>query len=115
MALAQELLRRGHEVELMTDHRVESYGADFPAGAIHIVPSATPSLSNPFKFFGGGVRIMRGIGVAMRKLRQSRPSCVIGFGGYPTFPPFVAASLLGISVRQLRYQMQKLDICAPDD
>ena len=26
-----------------------------------------------------------------------------------------AASLLGISVRQLRYQMQKLDICAPDD
>jgi two-component system response regulator PilR (NtrC family) len=26
-----------------------------------------------------------------------------------------AASLLGISVRQLRYQMQKLDISAPDD
>lgn len=26
-----------------------------------------------------------------------------------------AASLLGISVRQLRYQMQKLNICAPDD
>ena len=26
-----------------------------------------------------------------------------------------AASLLGISVRQLRYQMQKLEICAPDD
>jgi two-component system response regulator PilR (NtrC family) len=26
-----------------------------------------------------------------------------------------AASLLGISVRQLRYQMQKLEISAPDD
>jgi len=26
-----------------------------------------------------------------------------------------AASLLGISVRQLRYQMQKLDITAPED
>jgi two-component system response regulator PilR (NtrC family) len=26
-----------------------------------------------------------------------------------------AAALLGISVRQLRYQMQKLEICAPDD
>lgn len=26
-----------------------------------------------------------------------------------------AASLLGISLRQLRYQMQKLEICAPDD
>lgn len=96
MALAQELLRRGHVVELMTDHRVESYGADFPASAIHIVPSATPSLSNPIKFIGGGLRIVRGIAVALGKLRASRPDCVIGFGGYPTFPPFVAASLLGI-------------------
>lgn len=96
MALAQELARRGHTVELMTDHRVESYGADFPASAIHVVPSATPSLSNPIKFIAGGVRILRGIAVAFGKLRNSRPDCVIGFGGYPTFPPFVAASLLGI-------------------
>jgi UDP-N-acetylglucosamine--N-acetylmuramyl-(pentapeptide) pyrophosphoryl-undecaprenol N-acetylglucosamine transferase len=96
MALAQELARRGHSVELMTDHRVESYGADFPASAIHIVPSATPSLTNPIKFIGGGLRILRGIAVAFGKLRKSSPDCVIGFGGYPTFPPFVAASLLGI-------------------
>ena len=96
MALAQELARRGHVVELMTDHRVESYGADFPASMIHIVPSATPSLSNPLKFLSGGFRILGGIGVAFGKLRRSKPDAVIGFGGYPTFPPFVAASLLGI-------------------
>ncbi|WP_332685969.1 undecaprenyldiphospho-muramoylpentapeptide beta-N-acetylglucosaminyltransferase [Devosia sp.] len=96
MALAQELLRRGHVVELMTDHRVESYGADFPASAIHIVPSATPSLTNPVKFLAGGFRILGGIAIAFGKLRKAKPDCVIGFGGYPTFPPFVAASLLGI-------------------
>jgi UDP-N-acetylglucosamine--N-acetylmuramyl-(pentapeptide) pyrophosphoryl-undecaprenol N-acetylglucosamine transferase len=96
MALAQELARRGHTVELMTDHRVESYGADFPASAIHIVPSATPSLSNPFKFVAGGFKILGGIAVAIGKLRQSKPDCVIGFGGYPTFPPFLAANFLGI-------------------
>ena len=96
MALAQELIRRGHAVELMTDHRVESYGADFPANAVHIVPSATPSLSNPVKFVTGGFRILRGIAVAFGKLRKSRPDCVIGFGGYPTFPPFLAANFLGI-------------------
>ncbi len=96
MALAQELARRGHAVELMTDHRVESYGADFPASAIHIVPSATPSLSNPIKFIGGGLKILGGIAVAMGKLRKARPDCVIGFGGYPTFPPFLAANFLGI-------------------
>lgn len=96
MALAQELVRRGHAVELMTDHRVESYGGDFPASAIHVVPSATPSLSNPFKFVAGGFRIIRGIAVAFGMLRKSQPDCVIGFGGYPTFPPFVAANFLGI-------------------
>ena len=96
MALAQELRRRGHAVELMTDHRVESYGADFPATAIHIVPSATPSLRNPVKFVGGGMKILRGIAVAHGMLRKSQPDCVIGFGGYPTFPPFIAAHLLGI-------------------
>ncbi|SEQ01330.1 UDP-N-acetylglucosamine-N-acetylmuramylpentapeptide N-acetylglucosamine transferase [Devosia sp. YR412] len=96
MALAQELTRRGHRVELMTDHRVESYGGDFPASQVHIVPSATPSLRNPVKFVTGGVKILRGIGVAFGKLRQSKPDCVIGFGGYPTFPPFMAANLLGI-------------------
>tara|TARA_R110002020_G_scaffold6117_11_gene25555 strand:- start:6069 stop:7178 length:1110 start_codon:yes stop_codon:yes gene_type:complete len=96
MALAQELQRRGHVVELMTDHRVDSYGADFPAQAIHVVPSATPSLRNPLKFIAGGLTILRGIAVAWRILGKNRPDCVIGFGGYPTFPPFIAASLLGI-------------------
>lgn len=96
MALAQELIRRGHAVELMTDHRVESYGADFPARQIHIIPAATPSLSNPVKFVGAGFTILRGVATALGKLRKTRPDAVIGFGGYPTFPPFIAASLLGI-------------------
>ena len=32
MALAQELRRRGHEIQLMTDHRVASYGDNYIAG-----------------------------------------------------------------------------------
>ena len=96
MALAQELGRRGHVVELMTDHRVESYGSDFPASAVHIVPSATPSLRNPIKFVAGGIKILRGIAVAHGMLKKSKPDCVVAFGGYPTFPPFIAAHLLGI-------------------
>jgi UDP-N-acetylglucosamine--N-acetylmuramyl-(pentapeptide) pyrophosphoryl-undecaprenol N-acetylglucosamine transferase len=96
MALAQELRRRGHIIELMTDHRVETYGADFPARDIHIVPSATPSIRNPFKLAVAGVKIAGGIAVAFAKLGKIKPDAVVGFGGYPTFPPFVAASLLGI-------------------
>jgi UDP-N-acetylglucosamine--N-acetylmuramyl-(pentapeptide) pyrophosphoryl-undecaprenol N-acetylglucosamine transferase len=96
MALAQELIRRGHAVELMTDHRVESYGQDFPARQIHMIPSATPSLSNPFKFAAASFTIAKGVVKSFGILRALRPDAVIGFGGYPTFPPFIAASLLSI-------------------
>jgi UDP-N-acetylglucosamine--N-acetylmuramyl-(pentapeptide) pyrophosphoryl-undecaprenol N-acetylglucosamine transferase len=96
MALAQELRRRGHDIQLMTDHRVESYGGDFPASATHIVPSATPSVSNPVKFVLAGTKIVWGICIAWLKLGRIKPDAVIGFGGYPVYPPFVAASLRGI-------------------
>ena len=96
MALAQELTRRGHTIHLMTDHRVASYGAQFPAAETHIVPSATPSVRNPVKFVSAGLTIARGIGAARRALRRVKPDAVVGFGGYPVFPPFVAARMLGI-------------------
>jgi len=96
MALAQELRRRGHAIHLMTDHRVAGYGQDFPADAIHIVPAATPSISNPIKFVRAGFTIAGGIGVALARLRGIAPDAVVGFGGYPTFPPMVAARILGI-------------------
>jgi len=96
MALAQELRRRGHDIQLMTDHRVAAYGDKFPASATHIVPSATPSVSNPVKFVTAGLKIVWGIGVAWGKLGAVRPDAVIGFGGYPVFPPFIAASLRGV-------------------
>jgi len=96
MALAQELRRRGHVIHLMTDHRVNSYGSDFPAHEIHVVPSATPSIGNPIKFASAGFKILWGTGIAWGKLGQIKPDAVIGFGGYPVFPPFLAASLSGV-------------------
>ena len=96
MSLAQELRRRGHAIHLMTDHRVASYGQDFPADETHIVPAATPSISNPIKFVQAGFTILGGVGVALAKLRTIAPDAVVGFGGYPTFPPMVAARILGI-------------------
>ncbi len=96
MALAQELRRRGHVIHLMTDHRVANYGDQFPAREVHVVPSATPSVSNPLVFASAGVKILGGIGVAWSKLRGIKADAVIGFGGYPVFPPFLAARLSGV-------------------
>ena len=96
MALAQELTRRGHTIHLITDHRVASYGAQFPAEAVHVVPSATPSVRNPVKFVTAGFTILRGLIAARDLLAQVKPAAVVGFGGYPIFPPFLAARLAGI-------------------
>lgn len=96
LALAQELGRRGHEVHLITDERVTHYGQDFPARAVHVVPAATPSIRNPIKFIKAGTVIVAGIGNAWRVLRRIEPEVVVGFGGYPCFPPFMAAALMGI-------------------
>ena len=96
MALAQELRRRGHAIHLVTDHRVGGYGGDFPADQTHIVPSATPSVRNPLKFLTAGATIVWGIGAALGVLRKIGGDAAIGFGGYPVYPPFVAASLLGL-------------------
>ncbi len=96
MALAQELTRRGHEVHLATDKRVKAYGGDFPASRTHIIAAATPSLHHPVKFIAAGFTIVRGIMSAFVMLGRVRPDCVVAFGGYPCFPPFVAASLRSI-------------------
>jgi UDP-N-acetylglucosamine--N-acetylmuramyl-(pentapeptide) pyrophosphoryl-undecaprenol N-acetylglucosamine transferase len=96
MALAQELRRRGHLIHLMTDHRASNYGDQFPARETHIIPSATPSVRNPIRFATASATLLWGVVVAGGKLRAINPDAVIGFGGYPVFPPFLAARLARI-------------------
>jgi UDP-N-acetylglucosamine--N-acetylmuramyl-(pentapeptide) pyrophosphoryl-undecaprenol N-acetylglucosamine transferase len=97
MALAQELKRRGHEIHLLTDHRVTGYGDRFPAEQTHVVPSATPSgVRDPLGLVTAAARIAWGIAVAWGKIGSIRPDAAVGFGGYPVFPPFLASSLRGV-------------------
>jgi len=95
-ALAGELKRRGWRVELATDHRATHYGGDFPAERIHTVPSATPSSRNPFSILAALATLAWGLVRSLGMMRRVQPSVVVGFGGYPTVPPLVAAWLSGI-------------------
>jgi len=95
-ALAEELTRRGLVIHLMTDERVRDYGKSFPAVETHIVPSATISLSKPWLLPGRALRLYGGYRKARAILKRVRPMAVVGFGGYPSFPPILAASRLGI-------------------
>jgi UDP-N-acetylglucosamine--N-acetylmuramyl-(pentapeptide) pyrophosphoryl-undecaprenol N-acetylglucosamine transferase len=95
-ALAQELTRRGFAVELATDERAEQYGTDFPARAIYRVPSATFTSRAPLAVAKTLGRLGKGFLRARRLLEMVQPHVVVGFGGYPTVPPIMAARSLAI-------------------
>lgn len=95
-ALAEELKTRGHPVELATDLRSENYAIDFPARAIHRLPSATLGSRNPIGIAKTFATLGKGYFEGLALLRRVKPRAVIGFGGYPTLPPVIAARTLGI-------------------
>jgi len=92
-ALAAELGRRGMTVDLATDERADKYGEAFPARATHIISSATFSGRSPVALLRAGAKLLKGIFESYRLLGRLKPDVVVGFGGYPTFPPLIAASL----------------------
>ncbi len=96
-ALAHALARRGVTVDLATDERAERYGSRFPARDIHLIASETVRARNPLSL--ARTAAMLGVGVlqAYRLLGRIKPSAVVGFGGYPTVPPVLAAALRGIA------------------
>ncbi|AKH99592.1 UDP-N-acetylglucosamine-N-acetylmuramylpentapeptide N-acetylglucosamine transferase [Hoeflea sp. IMCC20628] len=95
-ALAHELIARGHRVHLVTDSRAERFAGTFPASEIHVVRSATIGSKNPIKVVRSLWTLFQGVREAGRLLRKIRPDAVIGFGGYPTIPPLLAASNAGL-------------------
>lgn len=95
-SLAQELARRGYEIDLITDMRGDRYGSDFPAREIYQVPAATITSKNPLSIAKTVIKLGRGTAKARSILGRVKPACIVGFGGYPTFPPIFAAKSLGI-------------------
>ncbi|MHB2167563.1 undecaprenyldiphospho-muramoylpentapeptide beta-N-acetylglucosaminyltransferase [Alsobacter sp. R-9] len=95
-ALASVLERRGAIVHLATDERASRYGGTFPAREIHEIPAATPSGRSPLGIAKAALTLGRGVLAAYGLIGRLRPAVVVGFGGYPTVPPVLAASLRGV-------------------
>jgi UDP-N-acetylglucosamine--N-acetylmuramyl-(pentapeptide) pyrophosphoryl-undecaprenol N-acetylglucosamine transferase len=92
-ALAEALKRREVEVDLATDERATRYGQDFPARQTHLIPSATIRGRDPVSLLKTAGTLGAGAMKALLLLRRIRPTAVVGFGGYPTLPPLLAATL----------------------
>jgi UDP-N-acetylglucosamine--N-acetylmuramyl-(pentapeptide) pyrophosphoryl-undecaprenol N-acetylglucosamine transferase len=92
-ALAAALQRRGVTVDLATDERATRYGHDFPARTTHVIPSATIRGRDPLSLIMTASALALGAAKSLLLLRRIRPAVVVGFGGYPTLPPLLAATL----------------------
>ncbi len=95
-ALAEELVRRGYITILLSDERAKDYGSRFPAISIEVIPSSTITIRKPWKIPFQLFRLWRGMRAARKVLGGNRPKAIIGFGGYPSFPPLAVAARLNI-------------------
>ena len=95
-ALGVELMRRGLRVRLATDARALRYSGLFSKDMIDVVPSETVRGRTPWSLAYTGIMLVAGTGVALNLMRRLKPAAVVGFGGYPTVPPLLAAKLCGI-------------------
>ncbi len=95
-ALGVALVKRGLRVRLMTDRRAARYGGFFSSDMMDVVPSETVRGRSPWALARTGAVLAAGGATALALLLRHRPKAVIGFGGYPTLPPLIAARLLGI-------------------
>ena len=95
IALGEELAKRAFKVVLLTDKRTKKYLGDNKFISVEFIPVKYPYGSLQNKIAGALSQIISYF-VARRLIRKYRPSCVVGFGGYPSFPTMYAASSKGI-------------------
>lgn len=99
VALTQMLTARGHGVAFVTDARGAAIGPEqlgLPAGATrHTVPAGRLG-GGLLQTMRGGMDIIAGTLAARRLIRRIGPAVAVGFGGYPSVPPMLAAGLSGV-------------------
>jgi UDP-N-acetylglucosamine--N-acetylmuramyl-(pentapeptide) pyrophosphoryl-undecaprenol N-acetylglucosamine transferase len=95
IAVAEELMARGHTVALATDSRGTDLGKSLAGVDVHRT-SASGVRGGLVAKMGAAVSIGVGVLQARRLFRKVRPECVIGFGGYPSVPTMIAATSRGL-------------------
>ena len=93
LAVAEALRGAGVETLLMTDSR----GARLiPAEGRVVLPAASPFQRGMIARLSAMVKLGAGAAAALLLMLRRRPAAIIGFGGYPSFAPLLAARLLGV-------------------
>ncbi|MEM7693954.1 MAG: UDP-N-acetylglucosamine--N-acetylmuramyl-(pentapeptide) pyrophosphoryl-undecaprenol N-acetylglucosamine transferase [Pseudomonadota bacterium] len=87
-------LGEGVAITLITDARAKPFLKSFPAAAVRFVTTTTLTRKTPL----AAARMVATNAVAMARamliLRRAKADIVVGFGGYPTVAPLMAAKVL---------------------
>jgi UDP-N-acetylglucosamine--N-acetylmuramyl-(pentapeptide) pyrophosphoryl-undecaprenol N-acetylglucosamine transferase len=89
-ALGTELIRRGHQVALITDNRGSKIPGCPEGMEMHIMPAGRVA-GGPRGWLAAARNIWRGRRMARGLMAQFEPTAVVGFGGYPALPALLAA------------------------
>ncbi len=95
-ALAVELKRGKRDLALITDRRGSSFGGSLGDIETYCVHAAGVSGRGIFGRISATAQLGLGFVEAYLVLQKLRPAAVVGFGGYPSVPSVLAASMLSI-------------------
>lgn len=98
-ALAGELSRRGYRLLLVTDRRgLNNYRGTL--GEIRNIAVFAGAMTGKSRWFKlkSLIKTAAGILQSMWVILKEKPACVVGFGGYASFPCSLAAVLLGVDL-----------------
>jgi len=94
-ALARELIARGYRVVIHTEHRGAGY-AHALAGLDHVVLPASHLEGGLVKKARAALTIACAVWQSRADLKRRKVALMVGFGGYPSFAPALAARSLGM-------------------
>jgi UDP-N-acetylglucosamine--N-acetylmuramyl-(pentapeptide) pyrophosphoryl-undecaprenol N-acetylglucosamine transferase len=93
LAVAEALRGAGVETLVMTDRRG---GRLIPDEGRVVLPAASPFQRGLFARLAAMAKLATGAVMALLLMLKHRPAAMVGFGGYPSFAPLLAARLLGV-------------------
>lgn len=93
-ALATELLARGRRIALMTDTRTAVTSGVFAGHEQHVIQGAGIAGRGLRRGAAAMIALARGVVQARSILKRIDPAVVVGFGGYPSVAPVLAARSL---------------------
>ncbi|MGH6954784.1 MAG: undecaprenyldiphospho-muramoylpentapeptide beta-N-acetylglucosaminyltransferase, partial [Alphaproteobacteria bacterium] len=97
-ALAEELMRRGHSIALVTDRRGGGLGQGVAGLETYRIRAGGLASGDALKRLKGLAALAVGTLQAARLVRRIGADAVVGFGGYTSVPPALAAAFSGVPV-----------------